>query len=114
MLTHTSTGLSTGAIAGIAVGAVAIIGVVVAVAVFVLCKRRRRPSETPPLSYALGQPAPQPPTQWVYEKATDPAAVEADWGTPVPRVEAGWGTPTSRVEADDGTPRAFRHHELPS
>jgi hypothetical protein len=112
MLTLTSTGLSTGAIAGIAVGAVAIIGVLVAFAVFVLYKRRRRPSETPPLPYAPGQP--QTPTQWAYEKSTDPAAVEADWGTPVSRVEADWGTPTLRVEADHGTPKAFKHYELPS
>jgi cell division protein FtsN len=99
MLTLTSTGLSAVAIAGIAVGAVAIIAVLVAFAVFVLYKRRRRPSETPPLPYAPEQPL-QPPAQWAYEKATDSAAVEADWGTPVPR-----------FEADHGAPRAF---ELPS
>ncbi|KAK4156176.1 hypothetical protein C8A00DRAFT_12857 [Chaetomidium leptoderma] len=92
------TALSTGTIAGIAIGSVAGIAVLIASVVFIMCKRRKQSAKPVPLTVIAGQ---HPPPPWMYEKPTDPVAVEA-----------GSGVSQRRHELSSGV--AQRHYELPS
>jgi hypothetical protein len=75
MLTYlyTGKGLSTGAIVGITIGSFAGVAAVIAAAILIIFKRRRRPAETERVTVPGVQHPP-----WVHEKPTDPVAVEAD------------------------------------
>jgi hypothetical protein len=75
----TRTGPSTGVIAGIAVGSIVAVSTLVAVAAFIMFKRRANRSET--LPWTTAKEVEHPP-YWIHEKPTDMVAVEVGCNHP--------------------------------